>query len=81
MRQFSVQAFEACGCRDFARVDFIVCERGKAHFLEVNTLPGLTGTSLLPKSAACSGLGFDELTVRLVEPALERFFSGSLLSA
>ncbi|HAE12266.1 MAG TPA: D-alanine--D-alanine ligase [Opitutae bacterium] len=81
LRQFSVQAFEACGCRDFARVDFIVCESGKAHFLEVNTLPGLTGTSLLPKSAACSGLGFDELTARLVEPALERFFSDSLLSA
>jgi D-alanine-D-alanine ligase len=81
LKEFSVKAFSACGCRDFARVDFIICEDGQAHFLEINTLPGLTATSLLPKSASCAGYDFDKLTVRLVEPALQRFARGSLLSA
>ena len=65
--------FEHCGCRDFARVDFIVCEDGHSHFLEINTLPGLTSTSLLPKSASCSGYDFQSLAKRLVEPAVHRF--------
>ena len=65
--------FEHCGCRDFARVDFIVCEDGHSHFLEINTLPGLTSTSLLPKSASCSGYDFQSLAKRLVEPAVARF--------
>lgn len=73
VKSFAGLAYEACGCRDFARVDFIVCEDGHAHFLEVNTLPGLTETSLLPKSAACSGYDFAHLARELVEPALERF--------
>jgi D-alanine-D-alanine ligase len=65
--------FEHCGCRDFARVDFIICEDGHSHFLEINTLPGLTSTSLLPKSASCSGYDFQSLAKRLVEPAVDRF--------
>ena len=65
--------FEHCGCRDFGRVDFIVCEDGHSHFLEINTLPGLTSTSLLPKSASCSGYDFQSLAKRLVEPAVARF--------
>ncbi len=73
VKEFASLAYEACGCRDFARADFIVCEDGHAHFLEVNTLPGLTETSLLPKSAACSGYDFAHLARELVEPALERF--------
>ena len=81
LRDFALNAFNACGCRDFARIDFIICEDGNAHFLEINTLPGLTATSLLPKSASCAGYDFDRLTTRLVEPALERFSQGSLLSA
>jgi D-alanine-D-alanine ligase len=81
LRDFALKSFNACGCRDFARVDFIVCEDGNAHFLEVNTLPGLTATSLLPKSASCAGYDFDRLTTRLVEPAFQRFSRGSLLSA
>ena len=81
LRDFALISFDACGCRDFARVDFIICEDGNAHFLEINTLPGLTATSLLPKSASCAGYDFDRLTNRLVEPAFQRFSRGSLLSA
>ena len=66
-------AFEVCGCRDFARVDFMISHDGDPYFLEVNTLPGLTSTSLLPKSAACVGYDFNSLAKRLIDPAIDRF--------
>ena len=64
--------FRACGCRDFARVDFML-EGAVPYFLEVNTLPGLTETSLLPKSAACAGYTFEALARALVAPAVGRW--------
>ena len=67
------RAFAVCGCRDFARVDFILSEAGECYFLEINTLPGLTETSLMPRSAACQGWDFTALCVRLMWPALQRF--------
>lgn len=73
VRDAAKTAFEVCGCRDFARIDFILCKDGHAYFLEVNTLPGLTETSLLPMSASCSGYDFGRLARELVEPALDRF--------
>jgi D-alanine-D-alanine ligase len=63
--------FAACSCRDFARIDFLLDDT-QAYFLEINTLPGLTATSLLPKSAACVGYDFSCLAAALVAPALER---------
>ncbi len=63
--------FAACGCRDFARVDFLLDAQGP-KFLEINTLPGLTATSLLPKSAACCGYDFPALADALVAPARAR---------
>ena len=77
IKSFAISSFEACGCRDFARIDFIICEDGNAHFLEINTLPGLTPTSLLPKSASSSGYNFDQLTRKLISSGLERFFNSS----
>jgi D-alanine-D-alanine ligase len=73
IKESALKAYQSCGCRDFARVDFIICDDGHAHFLEINTLPGLTQTSLLPKSASSSGYSFDQLTKRLVMPAVDRF--------
>jgi len=64
--------FDACGCRDFARIDFLLDDQ-QPYFLEINTLPGLTATSLLPKSAACVGFDFESLACELVAPAIERF--------
>lgn len=64
--------FRACGCRDFARIDFILLPSGEAFLLEVNTMPGMTVTSLLPKSASCAGLDFDHLVRRMLAPALTR---------
>ena len=77
----ALKAFHACGCRDFSRVDFIICEDGNAYFLEVNTLPGLTETSLLPKSASCSGYDFDKLAMHLLQPAVTRFSQNVLITA
>lgn len=73
IKDFAWKAFNSCGCRDFARVDFMICDDGHAYFLEINTLPGLTTTSLLPKSASASGYNFDQLTQKLVTPAVNRF--------
>lgn len=72
IKQQAEIAFAACGCRDFARVDFILTEQD-IYFLEINTLPGLTKTSLLPKSAACCHLTFSDLCYQLVLPVLRRF--------
>jgi D-alanine-D-alanine ligase len=73
IKDFALRAYQSCGCRDFARVDFIICDDGHAHFLEINTLPGLTQTSLLPKSASSSGYNFDQLTKKLISPAIDRY--------
>lgn len=67
--------YAACGCRDFARVDFLL-DGERPYFLEINTLPGLTATSLLPKSASCQGFDFEQLAAALVAPAIARFQEG-----
>ncbi|MEX0320757.1 MAG: D-alanine--D-alanine ligase [Puniceicoccaceae bacterium] len=63
---------DTCGCRDIARVDFRMSNTGSLIFLEINTLPGMTPTSLLPKSAQCEGLSFDDVICRWAEAALNR---------
>ena len=65
-------AFRAIGGRDYARVDVMVRPNGEPVVLEVNTLPGMTPTSLLPKAAATVGLSYEQLCQRLVELALPR---------
>ena len=65
------EIFAACGCRDFARVDFLL-EGETPYFLEVNTLPGLTESSLLPNSAACFGMDFSALAEAMLQGALKR---------
>jgi D-alanine-D-alanine ligase len=65
-------AFKAIGGRDYSRVDVIVKPGGEPVVLEVNTLPGMTDSSLLPKAAAAAGIGYPELCQRMVELALRR---------
>jgi D-alanine-D-alanine ligase len=65
-------AFNAIGGRDYARVDVMVRENGDPVVLEVNTLPGMTETSLLPKAAAAIGLTYSDLCQRMVELAMVR---------
>jgi len=72
-RALALEAFRLCGCRDFARVDLMLDEQGAFWILEINTLPGLKETSLLPMSAAAEGIDFEELLARLLQPARARF--------
>ena len=65
-------AFQAIGGRDYARVDVMVRDGGEPMVLEVNTLPGMTETSLLPKAAAAAGLNYAQLCQRMVDLALKR---------
>jgi D-alanine-D-alanine ligase len=65
-------AFKAVGGRDYARVDVMVTAAGEPYVLEVNTLPGMTETSLLPKAADAAGLSFAALCQRMVEMARGR---------
>lgn len=65
-------AYRAIGGRDYARVDIMVRSNGDPVVLEVNTLPGMTETSLLPKAAAAAGLSYEQLCQRMIDLALKR---------
>jgi D-alanine-D-alanine ligase len=71
VNEAALQAFEALGCSGFARVDLMLGDAGP-EVLEVNAVPGLTDTSLLPQAAEAAGLGFEELVERVLALALER---------
>ena len=68
----ALEAFRAIGGRDYSRVDVMVRANGDPVVLEVNTLPGMTETSLLPKAAAAAGLSYAALCQRMIELALDR---------
>ena len=59
--------FGEFGCNVYARVDYIIGEDGHPYFLEVNTLPGLTKTSLMPKSLGSNGINFESLIAKIVD--------------
>jgi D-alanine-D-alanine ligase len=67
-----LDAFKAIGGRDYGRVDVMVKPDGEPVVLEVNTLPGMTETSLLPKAAAAAGISYADLCERMVRLALKR---------
>jgi len=66
----ALDAFKAVGGRDYARVDVMVSAEGQPVVLEVNTLPGMTETSLLPKAAAAAGISYAKLCQSMVNLAL-----------
>lgn len=72
IQEAALGAFRAVGGRDYARVDVMVRAGGEPVVLEVNTLPGMTETSLLPKAAAAAGLSYAQLCQRMVDLAMER---------
>jgi D-alanine-D-alanine ligase len=71
LQQCAVTAHQSLGCRDLSRADFIVAD-DKTYLLEVNTLPGMTPTSLYPDGAAGFGMNFVELVSYLIERAANR---------
>ena len=66
LEAMALTAYRALGCRGAARIDFICPDVGNEVLLEVNTLPGMTPTSLLPKIAKHAGLGFEDLCEKLL---------------
>lgn len=72
VQEAALGAFRAIGGRDYSRVDVMVRANGDPVVLEVNTLPGMTETSLLPKAAKAAGISYAELCQRMVDLALQR---------
>ncbi len=74
VQEIALQAHHILGCEGATRTDMIIAQPGnEPYVLEVNTLPGMTSTSLLPNSAKAAGIDFDALVVWLVEDALRRY--------
>ena len=73
MQRWAEKACETAGVTTYARVDELLNEDGDIYCLEINTLPGMTGTSLLPQEAAAVGMSYDELTKKIIEISLEKY--------
>jgi len=69
IRRLAKAGFEAIGGRGWGRVDFLRSQSGKLYLLEINTVPGMTGHSLVPKAAAQTGLDFADLCVEVLSHA------------
>ena len=72
VQDMAVKAFKVLGCEGYARVDFRLGKDGKFYCLEVNTLPGMTKTSLVPKAAQAAGIEFPQLVDKIVKLALNK---------
>ncbi len=71
LQEIALNTFESLGCKTFGRVDFKVGRDLVPYCLEVNTIPGMTETSLVPKAAAAAGISFNEVVNRIVELSIE----------
>lgn len=69
LARIAMDAYRACGCRGVTRVDFRVDRAGRPFVLELNTSPGMTGHSLVPKAAAEAGLDFPHLCEAILDEA------------
>lgn len=72
LRELAVKAHRSLGCEVYSRVDFIVNADQEPYVLEVNTIPGMTETSLLPKAAAQAGMNYAQLCDRILKLSLEK---------
>jgi len=70
LRRATETVFRLLGLSVYSRADFIVTEDGTPYFLEINTLPGMTPTSLVPQEAAAAGIGYEELCETIVRESL-----------
>ncbi|MBI3609323.1 MAG: D-alanine--D-alanine ligase [Nitrospirae bacterium] len=66
----ALKTHQVIGCRGCTRVDFRVDPRGRPFVLEINTVPGMTETSLLPKAAEAAGMTYDQLVAKIVQSAV-----------
>ena len=72
IQKHALDAHNALGCRGVSRIDVILSEEGEPYFLEVNTIPGMTDHSLLPKAAGAAGYDFGALCEKIVSLAVEK---------
>lgn len=70
MRHLALRSFQAAGCSGWGRVDLMRSKDGRNYLLEVNTAPGMTSHSLVPKAAKALGMDFDELVFRILAATL-----------
>ena len=71
IQEIAVKVFKIVGCRGVARVDLMLDAQNRPYVLEVNTIPGMTATSLVPKAAAAAGISFADLCERLLLMAIK----------
>lgn len=76
-KDFALKAHHALGCQGATRTDMIVRDNREPVVLEVNTLPGMTGTSLLPNAAKTDGIPFEDLVDWIAQDALRRYAASS----
>lgn len=79
MQGYAEAAFRALRLKNYARVDFMMGEKGDIYCLEANTLPGMTPTSLLPQEAAAEGMDFAGLCEKIIVSAFEKKDMGTKL--
>ena len=73
LKSYAVATFKSIGCRDLARIDFLWSEKtNEYYFTDINTIPGMTPTSLAPEAAALAGMNFTEFLDKLIEGAMKR---------
>ncbi len=77
LESIALAAHRILQCRDLSRADFIVTHNDDIRLLEVNTMPGMTPTSLYPDGARAIGIGFEDLVDRLVRSAVKRAGNGA----
>ncbi len=70
LKDAALKAHKVLGCTFFSRVDIILSDEATPYILEINTIPGFTATSLLPKAALCKGITFPELVLKISHAAL-----------
>jgi len=71
VKEEAIKAHVSLGCKVYSRVDIRLSKENKPYILEVNTVPGMTETSLVPKSAAAAGMSFSEFLRRVIEMSYE----------
>ncbi|MDX1535731.1 MAG: D-alanine--D-alanine ligase [Candidatus Spechtbacterales bacterium] len=72
LRNLSKKAHKVLGCSGMSRADFILSEDGISYILEVNTIPGMTETSLLPQGAVAMGISFSDMLERIIKAGIYR---------
>ena len=73
MQYAAKKVFDVLGLEVYARIDFIMNEKGESFFLEAKNIPGMTPTSLLPQEAAAIGISYDELVNKIISLSLEKY--------